>query len=93
MLAVLETEGSTRTMNLTWRFYIDQDRLWRWQRLTAGKAVVAESQEGCKDFDECVRNAEAGGYVFQPSRTSKTQAGSKGGRMGNTEFHFHKSKP
>ena len=28
-------------MNLTWRFYIDQNRLWRWQHLTAGNVVVA----------------------------------------------------
>ena len=61
-------------MNLTWRFYIDQNRLWRWQRLTAGKAVVAESEAGCKDYEDCVKNAEARGYVFQLPRTSKTQA-------------------
>ena len=41
-------------MNLIWRFYLDQQRLWRWQQLTFNLDVVAESPKGYKEYEGCV---------------------------------------
>src|SRR3989338_7022486 len=60
-------------MNLIWRFYMDQDRQWRWQRLSVWQAVVAESPGSYKEYEGCVANAEVQGYVFQPPQTTRIQ--------------------
>ena len=65
------TDGAR--MNLIWRFYMDQERQWRWQRLSVGHAVVAESPGSYKEYEGCVANAEVQGYVFQPPRTTRVQ--------------------
>jgi hypothetical protein len=54
-------------MNSIWRFYVDQDQLWRWQCLSADRSVLSESALAYKNYDGCVANAQAQGYVFQPS--------------------------
>ena len=67
------TEDGAR-MNLIWRFYMDQERQWRWQRLSVAQTVVAESPSSYKEYEGCVANAEVEGYVFQPPRTTRVQA-------------------
>ena len=44
-------------MNLIWRFYLDANRLWRWQHLAFNLDVVAESPKGYKEYEGCVENA------------------------------------
>ena len=51
-------------MNVIWRFYMDGARLWNWQQIGAGQAIVAESSEGYSDYDACLANAKDRGYVF-----------------------------
>ena len=60
-------------MNLIWRFYRDQERQWRWQRLSVAQAVVAESTHAYKEYEGCVANAQGQGYVFQPPQTTRVQ--------------------
>ena len=60
-------------MNLIWRFYMDEERQWRWQRLSVGLAVIAESPDSYKEYEGCVANAEVQGYVFQPPQTTRVQ--------------------
>jgi hypothetical protein len=67
-------------MNLIWRFYMDQERQWRWQQLSVGSAVVAESPGGYKEYEGCVANARGQGYVFLPPKTTRVQAQLRGRR-------------
>ncbi len=60
-------------MNLIWRFYLDQERQWRWQRLSVGLAVIAESPKAYKEYEGCVANAKDQGYVFLPPQTTRVQ--------------------
>ncbi|OGA37596.1 MAG: hypothetical protein A3G24_08330 [Betaproteobacteria bacterium RIFCSPLOWO2_12_FULL_62_13] len=55
-------------MSSIWRFYKDQDRQWRWQRLSIDRAVLAESRAAHKQYDECVADAQGKGYILQPSQ-------------------------
>ena len=55
-------------MNYIWRFYVDPDRRWRWQRLSPDRSLVAESQAAYKEYENCVTNARDEGYDFQPSQ-------------------------
>jgi hypothetical protein len=48
-----------------WRFYMTKDCLWKWQRVTVNRNVVAESPEGYRDLDSCVASAKDGGYVYK----------------------------
>jgi hypothetical protein len=57
--------------NLIWRFYVDSEQLWRWQQLRFNTEVAAESAQGFKEYQDCVDNAQARGYCYQPSRTSQ----------------------
>ena len=60
-------------VNAVWRFYVGPDRKWRWQRLTIHQVVIAESHAGYKDYEGCVADAQAKGYVFQPSQPRQAQ--------------------
>jgi len=60
-------------MNLIWRFYLDQKQQWRWQRLSVSLGVVAESPAAYKEYEGCVANAQAQGYVFQPPLSTRIQ--------------------
>ena len=60
-------------VNAVWRFYVGQDRKWRWQRLTIHQVVIAESRGAYKDYEGCVADAQQKGYVFQPSQSKRIQ--------------------
>jgi len=64
---VKETQVST-----VWRFYVDQHRKWRWQRLTTGQVVISESPTGYKDYEECLVAAQRAGHVFQSAQPKKS---------------------
>ena len=55
-------------MNNIWRFYADQDRMWRWQRLAADRSLISESRVAYRDYESCLANARSEGYVFHPSQ-------------------------
>ena len=59
-------------MNNIWRFYVDQDRRWRWQRLSANRSLISESGVGYKEYESCLANAKSEGYVFHPSQDKLT---------------------
>lgn len=61
-------------MNLIWRFYLDPNQQWRWQHLAFNLDVVAQSPNGYKDYEHCVENAVAQGYVFLPSQITQAKA-------------------
>ena len=54
-------------VHAVWRFYVGQDRKWRWQRLTIHQVVISRSQSAYEDYDGCVADAQEKGYLFQPS--------------------------
>ena len=60
-------------VNAVWRFYLGQDRKWRWQCLTMHEVVISESRAAYKDYEECVADAQDKGYVFQPSQSKRNQ--------------------
>jgi hypothetical protein len=64
-------------MNYIWRFYVDQDRRWRWQRLTMDRVVVNESRTAYKEYEGCLVNAQNEGYVFHPSQAKIAGATSR----------------
>ena len=63
-------------MNYIWRFYMDQDRRWRWQRLSADRSLVSESRATYKEYESCLANARSEGYVFHPSQEKTGRASS-----------------
>lgn len=60
-------------VNAVWRFYVGQDQKWRWQCLTMHQVVISESQAAYEDYDGCVADAQAKGYVFQASEPRRMQ--------------------
>ena len=55
-------------MNFIWRFYMDPNQRWKWQRLSVDRTVIAESNTGYKEYEGCLANARDNGHVFQPSQ-------------------------
>jgi hypothetical protein len=51
-----------------WRFYLDEDRRWRWQRLTADRTVLSESRHAYAEYEGCLASARSEGYVFEPAQ-------------------------
>lgn len=64
-------------MNSIWRFYVDQDRRWRWQKLSVDHALIAESRAAYKEYEGCLANAQDEGYVFEPSQARLVRAHSR----------------
>jgi hypothetical protein len=60
-------------VNAVWRFYLGQDRKWRWQRLTVHHVVISESHAAYMDYEECVADAQETGYVLQKSESKRIQ--------------------
>ena len=58
-------------MNYIWRFYMDPDRRWRWQRLSADRSLISESQIGYTEYEHCVASAGNEGYVYRPSQEKR----------------------
>ena len=61
-------------MNLIWRFYLDNNRQWRWQHLAFNRDVLAQSHKGYKDYDGCVEDAQAHGYDCAPLQATQAEA-------------------
>jgi hypothetical protein len=55
-------------MNFIWRFYVDSNQRWKWQRLAVDRTVLAESATGYPEYEGCLANARDNGHVFQPSQ-------------------------
>lgn len=53
-------------MNTIWRFYIDENRQWRWQQLSVSRAVISESAGAFKAYEACIAGAQEQGYVYAP---------------------------
>ncbi len=64
-------KAATPAPNVIWRFYVDQNHRWRWQRLLTDHTVAGESHSGFKEYDECVADAQSKGYSFQPSQVKR----------------------
>lgn len=61
-------------MNYIWRFYLDHDRRWRWQRLSADRVLIAESRTAYKEYESCLTSARNEGYAYQPSQEKRIQS-------------------
>lgn len=59
-----------------WRFYMDQNKQWHWQRIGMDHTVLSESPSNYKTYENCVADAQKNGHVFQPAqahlKTSKS---------------------
>jgi hypothetical protein len=58
-------------MNNIWRFYIDPNRQWRWQRLAADQSLISESPVGYLEYEKCLAGAINEGYVYHPSQEKR----------------------
>jgi len=58
-------------MNNIWRFYMDPNQQWRWQRLAADRLLISESPAGYLDYEKCLAGARAEGHVFYPSQEKR----------------------
>ena len=38
-------------MNVIWRFYLDHNHRWKWQRMSADRTVIAESAAAYKEYE------------------------------------------
>jgi hypothetical protein len=64
-------------MSAIWRFYVDEAGEWRWQQLTADRAVVAESRAAFAQYDTCVADAQVRGYKTQATELKLADKPSK----------------
>lgn len=66
-------------MRFTWRFFVDPEGRWRWQKVGDDRVVVSESDTSFGSYDSCVAAAAGTGYVFE-------QAQGRVVRPGNDRF-------
>ena len=59
-------------MRQVWRFYVDSDQRWRWQKMSPDREVIGESPASFECYEECVTAAKTAGYKFE-----RAQAGSR----------------
>lgn len=50
-------------MNTIWRFHRDPQHEWHWQQLSPTQDVLATSTTGHQQYEQCLADAEAHGYV------------------------------
>lgn len=62
-------------MRFTWRFYVDADGGWRWQKLGADRDVVSQSSIAFDSYDDCVAAAAKSGYVFEATQQRSVRPG------------------
>ena len=55
-----------------WRFH-RADQLWRWQKIDADQAVIAESPTAYASYAECLKAATSEGYRNPPSAAGLTE--------------------
>ncbi len=46
----------------TWKFYLDANNKWRWQRKASNGEIVGASTQGYVNKSDCVENARRNGY-------------------------------
>ena len=56
-----------------WRFFIDTEKQWRWERISVAHGIM-HSPKTYGSYEECVNAAAAYGYVYLPSQ-EKRRAG------------------
>ncbi len=54
---------------IVWRFYAEQKRAWKWQRLSVAGQVISQSVRSYSSLDGCVADAKGSGYLFEPAQT------------------------
>jgi hypothetical protein len=62
-------------MQVTWRFFVGEDRRWRWQRLTTDRAVISESCLSYDDYECCIAAARSEGYIFEAAQANLVRPG------------------
>lgn len=61
-------------MNLIWRFFSDDSHRWKWQQLSASKEVIYESAQDYGNYEACMVDAKAKGYVFHASHARRVSS-------------------
>ena len=62
---------SEQAIDLTWHFYANDERMWRWERLSADKAVVESSAALYDDYDACIADAQKHGYRYSVAKSTR----------------------
>jgi hypothetical protein len=62
-------------MRTVWRFYVGDDRRWRWQQLTPSQVVISESRSSYAEYDGCIAAARNSGYEFHASQARAARPG------------------
>ena len=60
--------------NLIWRFFTDANGKWKWQQLAFDKSVIEESKTPYKEYEECLADARARGYIFRPALSTRPES-------------------
>jgi hypothetical protein len=61
----LRLSGDRQTVK--WRFHRGPDQRWRWEKIAAEGAVIAESGRSFASYVDCVADAVPNGYKHLPS--------------------------
>jgi len=61
-------------MNTIWRFYVDENRQWRWQQLAVNRDVISESAGAFSAYEACLAGAQEQGYVYAPATQKPLKA-------------------
>ena len=51
-------------MRVTWRFFVGEDKRWRWQQLLDDRSVASESPSSYENYERCVAAAQLKGYAY-----------------------------
>ena len=62
-------------MRCTWRFFVDPDGGWRWQKVGDDRAIIAESPASFSSYESCMAAAKSTGYVFEEAQGRSVRPG------------------
>ena len=66
-----QAKAANAKANIIWRFYLDAQHWWRWERLAFDGTVLDHSKSAYKLYETCLANASECGYVLLPSLSTK----------------------
>ena len=61
-------------MGTMWRFFQNEQGLWKWQHVSMEREVIDEALGGFPDYEACMADAMACGYRFVPPQPCSVKA-------------------
>ncbi len=57
-----------------WRFFLNEQSLWKWQQIAVDREIIDEALQAYADYEACISDAMACGYLFVPSQPCSVKA-------------------